>query len=125
MFLVSSLAVLSPQNENKVSPKSDVDLHAQQIARDHYVKRPRHASPAWEESPLAKAAITPEGYHSTLIADDWLTAVTQELTPTRADHAHNIHQICQALTQYLDHEKGIIRATWATLCATAGVIELP
>ena len=93
----------------------------QQRAKSAYVKRPRHATEAWEESPLAKAAITPEGYHCTLIANDWLNTVSKELKPARADHAHNIHQICQALTHYLDHEKGIIRATWATLCATAHV----
>lgn len=93
----------------------------QQRAKSAYVKRPRHATPTWEESTLAKATTIPEGYHSTLMANDWLNTVSKELKPARADHAHNIHQICQALTQYLDHEKGIIRATWATLCATAGV----
>lgn len=93
----------------------------QQRAKSAYVKRPRHATPAWEESPLAKATTVPRGYHSTLMADDWLTTVSKELEPTRADRTHSIQKVCQALIQYLDHEKGIIRATWATLCATAGI----
>ena len=118
---MSSLAVLSPQNENKVSPKSDIDLRAQQIARENYVKRPRNATPTWEESALAKAAIIPAGYSSTLMADTWLTIVDQTVAPRRADHAHNTRKVCQALAQYLDHEKGIIRATWTTLAKTAQV----
>lgn len=118
---MSSLAVLSPQNENTVSLKSDIDLRAQQIARENYVKRPRNATLTWEESALAKAAIIPAGYSSTLMADTWLTVVNQTVAPRRADHARNTRKVCQALAQYLDHEKGIIRATWTTLTKTAQV----
>ncbi|MEU7993612.1 hypothetical protein [Rothia amarae] len=116
-----SLSGVASQSSISLSSKSDIDLRAQQIARENYVKRPRNATPAWEESTLAKAAIIPAGYCSTLMSDTWLTIVHQTIESRRADHAHNTRKVCQALAQYLDHEKGIIRATWATLTKTAQV----
>lgn len=116
-----SLSGVAPQSSISLSSKSDIDLRAQQIARENYVKRPRNATPAWEESTLAKAAIIPAGYSSTLMTDTWLATVTQELEKRRADHADNIQRVCRALIQYMDREKGIIRATWNTLLKTAQV----
>lgn len=102
---------------NKDAKRLDYVLRAKAT----HIKRPRNATPTWEESTLAKAAAIPAGYASTLMADTWLTIVHQTIEPRRADHAHNTRKVCQALAHYLDYEKGIIRATWATLTKTAHV----
>ncbi len=120
---MSSLAVLSPQNENKVSPKSDIDLRAQQIARENYVKRPRNATPTWEESPLAKIAATPAGYHITTEGTHWLSMVSSnyDLSAYRADFSQNFLTICRILSEFINYESGIIRLTWKFLAEKTGL----
>lgn len=120
---MSSLAVLSPQNENKVSPKSDIDLRAQQIARENYVKRPRHATPSWEESSLAKIAATPTGHYITTDGAQWLHIVHNDydFRNHRADFTQNIHTVCRILSEFIDYESGIIRLTWKSLAEKTGL----
>ena len=120
---MSSLAVLSPQNENTVSPKSDIDLRAQQIARENYVKRPSGASSAWEASPLAKIAATPTGHYITTDGSQWLHIVHNDydFRNHRADFTQNIHTVCRILSEFIDYESGIIRLTWKSLAEKTGL----
>lgn len=118
-----SLAGVTPQSSISLSSKSDIDLRAQKIARENYVKRPRTATSAWEESPLAKLSATPAGHHITTEGTHWLSMVRNnyDLSTYRADFSQNFLAICRTLSEVIDYETGIVRLTWKFLAEKTGL----
>lgn len=102
---------------NKDAKRLDYVLRAKAT----HIKRPRNATPAWEESTIARLTALPADHVYTCSPTQWLQAVKEriDISSRRADFRATFDKICDALSYALNPETGTLCITWSALAKLA------